>query len=108
MRSLAAALAVAILLVAAPAEAAKRKPVPSPSASTAATLSIQGVSVDVQPMQAAPGMPAAAPDGAHIEQPPLQRLFRALPLAGQGQGSTRGFKARPRKGASPAPSPASP
>ena len=106
MRTLGVALAMALLLAASPAEAARPKPVPSPSA--APTLPIQGVSVDVQPLQAAPGMPAAAPDGAHIEQPPLQRLFRALPLAGQGQGSTRGFKARPRKGASPAPSPASP
>lgn len=110
MRTPGLVLAMALVLAqAAPALAARPTPTPSPGGK----LPIQGVTVDVQPIEAAPGLPAAAPEGSHVEQPPLLRLFRALPIAGHGDAPLRGFKpaapkamAKPRPSASPSRKPA--
>jgi hypothetical protein len=75
-------------LAAAPALAARPTPSPTP---TPAGLPIKGVTVEVQPIELAPGLPAGAPAGSHVEQPP---------------GRMRGFATpkRPKPSASPGPS----
>lgn len=104
MRALGLGLAIALMLAATPAEAARMSPTPAPSGGV---LPIQRVTVQVQPLEAAPGMAGTLPDGAHVEQPPLLRFFRSLPLAGQGETRVRGFKAGPpRPKASPSAGPA--
>lgn len=101
MRLPALAAALAIALAAAPAYAA---PGPSPTATPrpaaggkatagkAGGLHIKGVTVDIQPIELAPGMPAGAPEGAHVEQPPALLPFRAVPR-------------RPKASPSPTPKP---
>ena len=95
------------------ADAAPRAPRPSASASASASarpasLNIQGVSVEVQPLQTAPGHPAAAPAGAHVEQPPSIRTFRPMAVRGQARSWLRVILGdpRPEPSASPARAPA--
>ena len=101
-----AAFLAAILLLATPsfAEAAPH-PTPTPTDTPGSEgLNIKGVTVDIQPIELAPGVPASAPAGSHVEQPPAFSPFRAVPLGVQKLEPLRGFKASPKR-ARPTPTP---
>lgn len=92
--------ALALAMTAGPALAAPTPtPIPRPK-----TLPIRGVTVDIQPIELAPGLPGNAPAGTHVEQPPALTPFRALPLGGQKLEPLRGFQ-RPKPSASPSRKP---
>lgn len=101
-------MALVLALLAGPAIAAP-KPSPSPSPKAAGkALPIKGVTVDVQPIELAPGVPATAPEGAHVEQLPAWAPFRSVPLGGANTEPLRGFsapKARAKAAPKPSPSP---
>lgn len=97
--------ALVLALSGGPALAAPPSPSPSPKAAGKA-LPIKGVTVDVQPIELAPGVPAAAPEGAHVEQLPAWAPFRSVPLGGSNVEPLRGFSApKARAKVAPKPSP---
>lgn len=89
--------ALLLALAAGPAFAAP-SPTPTPKA-----LPIKNFTIDIQPIELAPGLPAHAPAGTHVEQPPAFAPFRSVPIGGQKLEPLRGFAAprRPKPSASP-------
>ena len=59
---------------------AQAAPSASPSPSP---LGIRGVTVEVLPVQAPPGLSLPVPAADHLEMPPHRRSFRSAPRAGR-------------------------
>ena len=95
-------LPVAVLALALGAGPALAAPSPTP---TPGQLPISGVTVDIQAIELAPGLPAKAPAGSHVEQAPRLMPFRPVPLGGQNAEPIRGFSGPARPSASPSVKP---
>jgi hypothetical protein len=55
----------------------------SPASPSPVPLGLRGVTVEVVPVQAPPGLSLSVPAADHLEMPPHRRSFRAAPRAGR-------------------------